>query len=68
MFDHLGLEGTMKNMQWTKTNIQCFLKPNGNLVVIYQVKYIPGCAKSIHAKVKELPHVQIFDSTQDFFF
>ena len=66
--DHSGLEGTMKNMQQTRTNVQCFLKPIGNLVVIYQVKYIPVCAGSIYVKVKEFPDIQIFDCIQDFFF
>ena len=60
MFDHSSLEGTMKIMQPTRTN--------GNLVVSYQIKYIPVLSGFIHAKVKEFPHIQIFDCIQDFFF
>ena len=58
----------MKNMQQTRTNVQHFLKSNGNLVVINQVNYIPVRAGSIHTKVKEFPYIQIFDSIQDFLF
>ena len=47
-------------------NVQCFLKPIGNLVVIYQAKYIAVCAGSIHVKV--ITHIQVFYCIQDFFF
>ena len=60
-FDHSGLEGTMKNMQQTRTNVQWFLKLIGNLVVIYLVKYIPVYAGSIYAWMKGFSHIQIFD-------
>ena len=58
----------LKNIQQTRINVQYFLKSNGNLVIIYQVKDIPVLAGPIHTKMKEIPHIKIFYCIQNLFF